>query len=637
MPKRKRPRPKKTSSRKAVKGQKFPSLSAAQSRKRERFQTRKLPIIILLLVSFVAYANAWPNALIWDDSVFALGNRISGQTWANVRDSFTRDVWASLGLDTGLYRPLLLASVSVDIFLFGEWKAGYHLVNILLHALCSVAVFGLIRHLLEKCETPPAMSSYVALLAALVFAVHPVHTEVVNSVFNRSEMLVTLGVAGGMWWFLPTVERKPWRAWIILGVIYLLAMLARETGIVLPGIAVVLLWLTTPGAWQARVRRCLPVFWLLVPMGIYLGLRAQALDAPMTLEEVSTTATAASASASAGASKEIHNIPVLGMYLDFNKILPAVAVWFDAFKLMLWPHPLLTFHTKPEINHWLALATQAALFVFAATRALQRKPGLFMGLMFFYLAILPASRIVGDARVIPHLAERYLYMPSAGATIMLAFGIAWLVQKSSLKQAVIAVMTAMIILTPLTWMRNSKWASAELLAETDIDTRGKLPKLMQAYISTLLMNNKLPKAARVCDENVRLQQGYWFLASYCGQVYASLGYYDKAEQAFSLSIERPRGRSSAHYALAVMYLGMGRRDDASEQFDLAVDTEAKAFLKEYLAAEKLMRLYPANQDRLNEARQHMEKSIELQPQYFHARKRLEDLNMMINNIGGSGN
>ena len=71
----------------------------------------------------------------------------------------------------------------------------------------------MIRYLLLVCGGESPRSAYAALLAALVFAVHPIHTEVVNSIFNRSEMLVSLGVAGGLWWFLPTVDKQPWKAW----------------------------------------------------------------------------------------------------------------------------------------------------------------------------------------------------------------------------------------------------------------------------------------------------------------------------------------------------------------------------------------------------------------------------------------
>lgn len=632
MPKQTRSHPARKAKRQATKGQnsaKSPSsrhseLTAAQKAARERLQTSILQVVILVFVSCLAYANAWPNNLIWDDNVFEMGNRLSGVSWVEVGRFFTQDVWAPIGLDTGLYRPLLLLSVSLDIYFFGEWKAGFHLINILLHALTTIAVFGLIRHVLVKTAAPFVISSQVALLAAIIFAVHPVHTEVVNSVFNRSEILVTLCVAGGLWWFLPAVEQKPWKAWSVLAVIYLLAMLSRETGIVLPGIAVLFLWITTTGDWKIRLRRCLPVFSLLIPLAVYLGMRAHALDVPLTLDELELTECA---------DQQKYSLPLLGMCLDFGNILPASAVWFDGLKLMLWPHPLLTFHNRPEINEGLALAVQIALLVFAATLASRTKsPGLLLGLMFFYLAILPASRIVGEASVGPHLAERYLYMSSAGIAIVLAFGIGWLAQKASLKQAVITVLTVTIILTPLTLVRNSKWASQELLAKTDINQGSKSAVLLEALVDSLLLKGKLAEAAAICEESEQELLFRKKLVDYCIQAYFRLGNYDNVQKAYALSMAAIEGQSSWHFDLAMVYLQVGRREEAREQFSQAVATERQEFMKEYLEAEALTNLYPSDYERLLEARSRLERSIELQPQFDQARKKLEDLDQAINNL-----
>lgn len=637
MPKQKRSHPVRKATRQAAKRSKTaktptssrPEITATQQAASNRFQTLTLPAAILIFVSFLAYANAWPNVLIWDDIVFSLGDRLSGVSWAEVGDFFTQDVWASVGHDTGLYRPLLQLSVSLDIVFFGKWKAGLHLVNILLHALTTIAVFGLIRQVLIKTAVPMAISTQVALLAAMVFAVHPVHTEVVNSVFNRSEILVTLFVAGGLWWFLSVVEQKPWMGWSVLSVIYLLAMLSRETGIVLPGLTVLVLWLTTPGDWRLRLHRCLPVFSLLIPLAIYIGMRAHALDSPMTLDEMEVQMSCAE--------QQKQSIPVLGMCADFGKILPASAVWFDGLKLMIWPDPLMTFHNKPDINEWFALAVQVALLVIAAVLALRKKsPGLLLGLMFFYLAILPASRIVGEASVDPHLAERYLYMPSVGIAIVLAFGVGWLTQKSSLKQAVISVLTVMIILTPLTLVRNSKWANQELLAKTDINQGSKSRSLVQALVESLLLKGRLAEAAEVCDEYKHELPYRQKLVELCMQSYSRLGNYDQVQKAYALPVAAKEGQLSWHLDLALVFLQVGRREEAIKQFDMAVATEQREYLKQYLEAEALVNLYPSDYDRLLEARAHLEKSIELKPNYDQTRKKLEDLDQVINNLDEPG-
>jgi hypothetical protein len=622
----------------------------------ERFQVHILPLILLMLAVMLAYANAWPNTLAWDDAIFEMGNRLHESPFADIGHYFTDDVWAAIGGNTGIYRPLLLVSVALDIQLFGDWVAGFHLVNIFLQLLVTLVVYGFVRYLLMSLGTKLPGAAYIALLAALVFAIHPVHTEVVNSIFNRSEMLVSLGTVGGLWWFLPTVKNHPWRAWGLLGVIYLLVMLSRETGIVLPAITVVFLWITTPGNWQLRLRKCVPVLWLLIPMLIYLGLRAQALAIPLPFHEVLSTPPAPQASTelitpAPPASTELitpeppastelitpvppatvkeQGLPVLGLYFDFEKVLPAFTVWFDSVKLMLWPHPLLTYHDASGTNPWIALAAQLALFGFAVVKLVQNKPGLFLGLVFFYLAILPASRIVGEQYVFPHLAERYLYMPSVGMTIVLAFGLAWLVQKFNIKTAAVPILAALVFMTPLTLARNAQWTSTERLAEADYRVNPKSDQLLNTLVSARLMKGDLAGASALCDAHAKELKWRWYLAGFCGQVYASMKSYDKAEQAFISATKSKQGAASAHYGLAVMYLRQDFRDKATEQFELAVAGEKQPFMQEYLSAEMLMRLYPSDPDRLLEARAHMEKCIELQPQFYHGRQRLEELDRML--------
>ena len=597
----------------------FRKMILEKSPEQDRFRTHILPLIILVLAASVAYANAWPNNLTWDDSIFGMGNRLSEAGFTDLGLYFTDDVWAAIGAQTGIYRPLLLLSVALDIHLFGDWVAGFHLVNIFLHVLVTLAVFGLIRYLLLVLGGPSPGSTWAALLAALVFAVHPIHTEVVNSIFNRSEMLVSLGVAGGLWWFLPTVEKHPWKAWGLLGLVYLVVMLCRETGIVLPAITVVFLWLTTTGNWRQRLRKCLPVLWLLVPLAVYLGLRANALDTPMTADDMALL--------TPGPSKEDQQIPVLGLFFNAEKILPATVVWFDSIRLMLWPDPLTTFHNKSQTNQWLALTAQLALLGFAFLRLLQKRPGLMLSLAFFYFSILPSSRVLGEAQVFPRLAERNLYMPSVGLAIALAFGLFWLAQRATLRTAVAPVLIAVLVLTPLTWARNALWVSNIRLAQADYYNSGQTGRVVSILVRSLMATGDLARAAGICEKHTQDFRESGYLANNCAQVYMRLKRFDDAEQAFREAIFYAEGEEgSPHYGLAVLYVLTNRRNEAAEQFELAITFEKQAFMKEYLAAEMLMRLYPSDRTRWLEAKTHLEKALQLQPQFVLARKKLEYVN-----------
>ncbi len=86
------------------------------------------------------------------------------------------------------------------------------------------------------------------------------------------------------------------------------------------------------------------------------------------------------------------------------------------------------------------------------------------------------------------------------------------------------------------------------------------------------------------------------------------------------------GEGSPHYGLGVLYARMNRRDDAAEQFELAIATEKQASMKEYLTAEMLLRLYPTDRTRWLEAKTHLEKAVQLQPQFVLARQKLEYVN-----------
>ena len=88
------------------------------------------PLALLVIVSLLAYANAWPDAPVHDDKFFAGKDRFPGLI--DFPRIFTEDLWAASGIRTDLYRPLLIFSLALDARVHGDWMAGYHLSNIFL-------------------------------------------------------------------------------------------------------------------------------------------------------------------------------------------------------------------------------------------------------------------------------------------------------------------------------------------------------------------------------------------------------------------------------------------------------------------------------------------------------------------------
>jgi len=604
---------------------KSPARIAVETRNRHqsdwsRLTTPRFLLFYLVLVTLIAYSNAWPNSLTFDDNIFAQSGRYQDLGLGDIARFFTEELWSASGIDAALYRPFLLVSIALDAQLFGDWIPGYHLVNILLHVFATLLVFSFLRHLLAPSGNPPAVSSLAAFLAASIFGVHPIHAEVVNSIFNRSEILVSIGVIGGLWWFLKIHERQAKKAWAGLGLIYLLVLLCRESGASLPALAVILIWMINSDPWQLRLRKCIPVLWLLISLGLYLVLRAYALGGGAETGGREGAWVAEQTSQSPGLEK-------LGLNLGSEKLVPAVGLWFESLKSLLWPYPLQIYYDAPETPFWLALGSQLGLIGLAIAGFVQKRNGLIIGLAFFYISILPSSRILSEAGIdkIPELADRLLYLPSVGLSIVLAFLLGWLLQKFKLRVVVTMVAIIPLIMTPITRARNAEWASDILLFESDYRKLKNKGEILITLVSAHVREGSMTRAVEICDTHPDAQKNQKILSTRCGIAYGHIGRYDDAEQAFFHAISKQQSAVDAHFQLAIMYVHLGRKANAENHFEQAVATEKQVFLKHYRKAMGLIQLHPDFRVKLLEARAELKQALELQPQHFESREELEKL------------
>lgn len=212
----------------------------------------------------------------YDDVQLVMDNpRI--RSLANVREIWLSDWWYSDPTNEGvpsprrdrLYRPLTLFSFAVNYAASGLGPGGYHFVNVGLHSAACGLVWLFALRLTGR--------RGVAAVAAVLFAVHPVHVEAVANIVGRAEVLSTLGLLGGLIALLPRAGwPSAWRV-ALAALLFLAALLAKETAICYLPVALIALH----GAGR-RPRRAWG--WLLVaavltlPLATYLPLRYEALN-----------------------------------------------------------------------------------------------------------------------------------------------------------------------------------------------------------------------------------------------------------------------------------------------------------------------------------------------------------------------
>src|SRR5512135_2525637 len=134
-----------------------------------------VPILAVIAVSLAVYSNTLGHDLVWDDS-----DQILGNPW--IRDPgflpkiFSSGVWDFKSVASNYYRPMMHVFYMLGYTVFGLRPWGFHLVNIIFHAGVSVLVFLIARALFAG-HGARAKAFPLPLMAAVLFAVHPIHTE----------------------------------------------------------------------------------------------------------------------------------------------------------------------------------------------------------------------------------------------------------------------------------------------------------------------------------------------------------------------------------------------------------------------------------------------------------------------------
>jgi len=569
------------------------------------FLDRFIPIVLLTAVTVIAFANAWPDALVLDDKFFVGPERT--RVLDDARMIFTQDVWGNPESSGALYRPLLLLSFSLENRIFGDWLAGYHLSNIFLHLLVTLLVYGFLRHLLRMTGEQSSSADLYALLAAMIFAIHPVHTEVVNSVFNRSEMMVALAGVGGLWWLLHSIDTRPGKAWFGLAVAYLFGMFSKESAVIIPGLAVALIVLLDPGALIVRIRKCLPVFWLLLPLAVYLAMRVHVLTPP-----------------GVDVVEELHVIQGDLTSVGENTLLKAAAVLGESLKVIAWPYPLQLYYDWPSAPTMkVYLAFQLVLISASIILLIRGRPGLAAGMAFYYVSMLPASRIHGLGNAVPLVAERYLYFPSVGLAIVLLFGVRALALRFGPGVVATLGMVALLVYGSLTLDRNQDWASDTSLFENE-NLSGQSP--LRSLVTAHMQAKNFARVVDICDEKQEEQKRYFEFANSCALAYNNMGQEEATERTLLLITGFQFYQVETNLILAKFYVRNGRKADAQIYFRQAVELAENPADKAFVEAETLMYLHSNSREKLVEARDYYEQALRLRPGWPVVEMRLKALN-----------
>ena len=356
--------------------------------RRDTARTNTLQALALCLLVAVSYFPATGAGFVWDDVVLTMARPIHdwGGLW---------QIWfepRSLTDYEGHYWPLLYTTFWLEHKLWGLNPLGYHLVNLVLHA----GVVLLLWRLLLRLGVAGAVGAATPILAAAVFAVHPLHVESVVWVIGRKDVLATLFYLASVLTYIRFMEdRRPWR-YIFALALFVLGLLCKSILITLPVALLIWHWWKQGRVTSADITRVMPFFLLglaitIADLSFYKGRDTTAFDYSL-LERA---------------------------------LLSAHALGFYAGKLV-WPTELAVIYPRWEVSvgDWLGWvsATGAgavlALLWFARHR-IGRGP--LAGALFFAVTLSPSLGFVDYGYMLyAFVADRYQYLAGIGVIAILA-------------------------------------------------------------------------------------------------------------------------------------------------------------------------------------------------------------------------
>jgi tetratricopeptide (TPR) repeat protein len=245
--------------------------------------------------------------------------------------------------------------------------------------------------------------------------------------------------------------------------------------------------------------------------------------------------------------------------------------------------------------------------------------------LFFYVAILPASRIIGEGAALSQLMDRMLYLPSVGLAIAFAALLSLVASRFRPRVAFFATVVVTLIFVPVTWARNHQWGDEIRLLEHDFSVMQQNGQLMFALVRAHANRDNELRALELCEHHADLANRLPPVANECAQAAQQLRRFDQAEAYFLQSLGRKDSDARTHFLLARLYIDMDRRRDAQTHYRQAIDRERIPYLREFFSGMMLVDLYPYHPERLDEARRHLQNALLLQPRFIQARDVLEQL------------
>ncbi len=422
--------------------------------------------ILIIGFSFLLYGNSLKNKYALDDAIVITENNFVKKGVSGIGDILTTELFTGFFgvkknlVDGGRYRPFSLITFAVEYELFGENPFVGHLFNILLYALSGIVLYLVLLKLFRN-KFKNEWNYLIPFFATILWLFHPLHTEVVANIKGRDEIFSLLGSLSSLFLIIKYLDTKKIYFLLTALLVFFLALLSKEMTITYLLIIPLSIYFFT----DKKTKEILfSTFLLLIPTAVFLYLRQGIMGEP--------------AVTGMSIPQELMNHSFLGTSIS-DQYATVIYTLLLYLKLLFVPFPM-TFDYYPfhiEItnffNPWVIISVLIHLsLAVIAIRGLKKRSIISFGIFYYAITFSIVSNILFPIGTF--MSERFMYMPSIGWAVIIAFGIMKLIQ--FLKQGnkeIVGSSFVVLFLIPFAYLtinRNKAWSNDYILFTTDVET-----------------------------------------------------------------------------------------------------------------------------------------------------------------------
>lgn len=537
-----------------------PKADAASGRNKKAKSRIAVHGFIIAVFGFLLYANSLPNDFALDDISAIKKNWVVKQGMSSfpliLKTSYRFGYRAS---DDELYRPLPLMIYATLWQFFPGNPFPFHLLNVLLYAITGLVLFNLLKKLFKD------IHPLLPFVATLLFIAHPLHTEVVANIKSLDEILSFLLVLLTVGQLFLYIEKKKASNLFLSWILFFLAFLCKEGTIVMLAVIPLILVMFSDASKGKNIQITLLLASAAV---IFIALRANALGGFATGKKFMLQ------------ENVLVSAPDTGI-----RLATVFYVIFQYFRVMLVPYPLscdysfreMGLSSWSELTPWISLIIYASILVFAVMSFRKNKILAFAILFFLGTIVLYSNLLMTIGSL---FAERFLYVPLLGFTIVVSWLLIKLLKVQDLNQVhkngdpvfntqnqklLVVVVILLIPCSYITIARNADWKDTVTLFSADIVKAPESALLNYNYASELKAElapreQDLKKKTEILEKAVvhykkalEIYPGYNEVLEQLGLAYYYLGKDSDAFVFISKAIEEDPLRSTAYNSLGTWY------------------------------------------------------------------------------------